>query len=148
MRSLAAARLWGLFLLAAGVAVVVAASTIRSQDGWAAVGPRFVPLLVGCALIVLSALYLARPGEPEEAPEFDWLAPLTVVGALVAYLLVLEPLGYVVATTLFFPLCARLLGSRSPLRDAIAGLVLGVVVFVLFTQFLGVDLPAGLAPIT
>ena len=148
MRALAGARLWGLFLLACGVAVVIAASTIRSQDGWAAVGPRFVPLLIGCALIVLSLLYLARPGEPAEGPDVDWLAPLTVVGALVVYLLLLEPLGYIVATTLFFPLCGRLLGSRSPVRDAVAGLVLAVVVFVLFTQFLGVDLPAGLTPIT
>ena len=30
----------------------------------------------------------------------------------------------------------------------IAGLVLGTVLYVAFTQFLGVDLPAGLTPIT
>ena len=41
-----------------------------------------------------------------------------------------------------------MLGSRSPLRDALAGLALGLVLFVAFTQFLGVDLPAGLTPIT
>jgi putative tricarboxylic transport membrane protein len=70
------------------------------------------------------------------------------VGALVAYLLLLEPLGYVVATTAFFPPVARLLGSRSPLRDVVIGLGLALILYILFTQFLGVDLPAGVTPIT
>ena len=34
------------------------------------------------------------------------------------------------------------------MRDAIAGLVLAMVLYVAFTQFLSVDLPAGLTPIT
>ena len=42
---------------------------------------------------------------------------------------------------------ARVLGSRAPVRDAIAGLVLGFGLFTAFTQYLGVSLPAGLTPI-
>ena len=41
-----------------------------------------------------------------------------------------------------------MLGSRSPLRDLLVGFGIGVVLFVAFTQFLGVDLPGGLTPIT
>ena len=52
------------------------------------------------------------------------------------------------ATTLFFLPVARLLGSRMPLRDLLVGFGIGVVLFVAFTQFLGVDLPGGLTPIT
>jgi hypothetical protein len=33
-------------------------------------------------------------------------------------------------------------------RDALIGLGLGLVLYVAFTQYLGVDLPAGLTPIT
>ena len=43
----AARAIWGLLLLAAGIAVLVATTTIRSPEGYAASGPRFVPLIVG-----------------------------------------------------------------------------------------------------
>lgn len=157
-RSFTGPRIWGLLLLAAGVAVLVAATAIRSPEGWAATGPRFVPLIAGVALVVLSVLFLARTfvrpdvelaeRAAREARDTDLATPAGVVGALIVYLLLLEPLGYVLATTVFFPGVARLLGSRSPVRDVLIGLGLGLVVFVLFTEFLGVDLPAGLTPIT
>lgn len=158
-RSFTGPRIWGLLLLAAGVAVLLATSAIRSPEGWAATGPRFVPLIVGIVVVVLSLLFLARTTalSPDldlaeraarEDADTDWAPPAAIVGALVAYLLLLEPLGYVVATTAFFPPVARLLGSRSPLRDVAIGLGLGLILFILFTQFLGVDLPAGLTPIT
>ena len=58
---------------------------------------------------------------------------------MVAYALLLEPLGYILATALFFVPVARLLGSRSLVRDVVIGLVLGVGLFTAFTQFLGVS---------
>ena len=48
-----------------------------------------------------------------------------------------------VATTLFLPAAARILGSRNLVRDVTVGLVLAVVVYFGFTEFLGVRLPAG-----
>jgi putative tricarboxylic transport membrane protein len=157
-RSFTGPRIWGLLLLAAGVAVLIATNEIRSPEGWAATGPRFIPLIVGIALVALSLAFLARTVvDPDldlaeraarEDAATDWAPPLGVVGALLAYVLLLEPLGYVVATTVFFAPVARLLGSRAPRRDLVIGLGLGVILFVLFTEFLGVDLPAGLTPIT
>jgi putative tricarboxylic transport membrane protein len=145
-------------LLGLAVAVLAATTAIRSPDGYAVTGPRFVPLVVGILLVVLALLFLARTllrpdvelaeRAAREQASTDWLPPALVVAALLAYVLLLEPLGYIVATALFFPVVARVLGSRSPARDAIAGLTLGVVLYVAFTEFLGVDLPAGLTPIT
>ena len=141
-------RAWGAILLAIAIAVLIATTAIRSQEGYAATGPRFVPLLVGAALLVLSILYVARPSAEVADPTTDWGRPAAVVVGLIGYVLLLEPLGYVVATALFFPAVARVLGSRSTLRDVLAGVALGVVLFVGFTEFLGVDLPPGLTPIT
>jgi len=151
-------RIWGLLLLALAIAVLAATTTIRSQEGYAATGPRFAPLVVGIALLVLSLLFLARTTvRPDidlaeraarEAAATDWFGPIAVVVALLAYVLLMEPLGYVLATAIFFPAVARVLGSRSPIRDALIGLALALVLFVAFTEFLGVDLPAGLTPIT
>jgi putative tricarboxylic transport membrane protein len=67
-----------------------------------------------------------------------------VGGVLILYAVTLGPLGYPLATTAFLPVAARVLGSRSPVRDLIIGAVVGFVVWFSFTQLLGVRLPAGL----
>ena len=151
-------RAWGLIMLAIAVAVLAATTAIRSQEGYAATGPRFAPLLVGILLAVLALLFLARTvvrpdvalaeRAARERDVTEWPAPGAVVAALLAYALLMGPLGYIVATTLFFVAVARILGSRAPIRDLVAGFAIAVVLFVAFTQFLGVDLPAGLTPIT
>jgi putative tricarboxylic transport membrane protein len=157
-RSFRGPRVWGLILLAIAVAVLVGTTAIRSPEGYAATGPRFVPLLVGVLLLVLSLLFLARTvvrpdvdlaeRAAREAAVTQWARPLSVVVALLAYAFLMDPLGYVVATTLFFLATARILGSRDPVRDVLAGAGIALVLYVAFTQFLGVDLPAGLTPIT
>ena len=157
-RSFRGPRAWGLILLAIAVAVLAGTTAIRSQEGYAATGPRFAPLLVGVLLLVLSLLFLARTvvrpdielaeRAAREAATTGFARPAAVVAALVAYAFLMEPLGYVVATALFFVATARILGSRALLRDALAGVAIGLVMYVAFTQFLGVDLPAGLTPIT
>ena len=138
--------------------MLVGTTAIRSPEGYAATGPRFAPLVVGVLLLVLSLLFLARTvvrpdmdlaeRAAREAATSDWARPALVVAALLAYAFLIEPLGYVVATALFFVATARILGSRALLRDALTGLAIALVMYVAFTQFLGVDLPAGLTPIT
>jgi putative tricarboxylic transport membrane protein len=150
-------RLAGLFLLAASVAILLAVFAIPGRGGYSTSGPRFVPLIVAIGLIALTAAFLARTvvrpdmdlAERSAAEDAvtDWRTPALLVVALIAYAQLLEPLGYIVATTLFFLPVARLLGSRQLLRDAITGLVLGVGLYTAFTQYLGVSLPAGLTPI-
>jgi len=156
-RSYTGARLAGLVLLAGSVAILVAVTAIPGRGGYGLSGPRLIPLLVGIALVVLSVLFLLRTvvrpdaGLGERGADEDeathWPTPARLAGALVAYALLLEPLGYVVATALFFAPVAALLGSRAIVRDAIVGVVLAVVLFAAFTQLLGVSLPAGLTPV-
>ena len=150
-------RLAGAFLLAASVAILLAVFAIPGRGGYSTSGPRFVPLIVAIGLIALSAAFLARTlvrpdmdlAERSAAEDevTQWATPALVVVALVAYALLLEPLGYIVATAVFYVPVARLLGSRALMRDAISGLVLGVGLYTAFTQYLGVSLPAGLTPI-
>jgi putative tricarboxylic transport membrane protein len=156
-RSFTGPRLAGLALLAGSVAVLVAVTAIPGRGGYEASGPRFVPLIVAIALIALSVLFLARTFvRPDTelaeraAAEDDathWATPALLVVALVVYVVVLEALGYPVATVIFFVGVAWLLGSRSLVRDVLIGLLLGFGLFTAFTQYLGVSLPAGLTPI-
>jgi putative tricarboxylic transport membrane protein len=156
-RSFTGPRLAGALLLAASVAILLAVFAIPGRGGYSSSGPRFVPLIVAIGLIGLSAAFLARTfvrpdtelaeRSAQEDAVTHWATPALLVAAMVAYAWLLEPLGYIVATALFFVPVARLLGSRSLVRDVITGLVLGVGLFTAFTQYLGVSLPAGLTPI-
>jgi putative tricarboxylic transport membrane protein len=156
-QSLTGPRLAGAFLLAGSVAILIGVTTISGRGGYSTSGPRFVPLLVALGLIALSGLYLLRTFiRPDialaerSAAEDDvthWATPALIMAALVAYAFLLEPIGYPLATTAVFVAIARLLGSRSIVRDVLVGLVLGFGLYTAFTQYLGVSLPAGLTPI-
>jgi putative tricarboxylic transport membrane protein len=147
-------RFAGLALLALGIAALVATTRIPSvRDGWAVSGPRFVPLVASVLLIGLAVGYLvrtvARPDvelarfAADEAAKTHWPTPALVMAALIGYVSLLMPLGYALATALFFTATARILGSRHLARDTVAGVVLGVVVSYAFTRWLGVRLPVG-----
>jgi hypothetical protein len=96
-RSFTGPRVWGLLLLAAGIAVLAATTAVRSQEGYAATGPRFITLIVGIVLVALSLVFLLRttllPDEDlaeraaQEAAETEWRTPLLVVAGLIAYAL-------------------------------------------------------------
>ncbi len=156
-RSFTGPRVAGAVLLAASVAIFLAVFSIPGRDGYRSSGPRFVPLIVAIGLIVLSAAFLCAPfvrpdmelaeRSAEEDAVTHWATPGLLMVAMVAYALLMEPLGYILSTALFFVPVARLLGSRSLVRDVVVGLVLGVGLFTAFTQFLGVSLPGGLTPI-
>jgi putative tricarboxylic transport membrane protein len=153
-RGLIEARVAAVAVIGLGIVSLVGASQVRPPAGYAAVSASVMPAVVGVGLVAFGILLLVRATvRPDldhaarvaaEAAATHWPTTLLAVGALVAYALLLAPLGYVLATSLFLPAQARILGSRSPLRDLIIGVALGVVVFVIFTQFLGVRLPAGL----
>jgi putative tricarboxylic transport membrane protein len=147
-------RIAGLALLALGVAALVATTRIPSaRDGWAVSGPRFVPLVASAMVIVLSVAFLVRTVvRPDiqlaqfaaaEAAKTHWPTPGLVMAGLLGYVALLMPLGYALATALFFTATARVLGSRHALRDAVSGVVLGVIVSYAFTRWLGVRLPVG-----
>jgi putative tricarboxylic transport membrane protein len=156
-RSLVGPRIVAAVLLALGVTALVATFAISERGGGLSVsGPRFVPLIVSIGLIGLSIALLvrttiapdeqlARDAAAEEAAT-HWATPGLLLALLAAYVLLLEPLGYVLATVLFLPAGARVLGSTRPVRDVAVGALLGFGLYWAFTQELGVALPAGVIP--
>jgi putative tricarboxylic transport membrane protein len=78
-----------------------------------------------------------------EAAKTHWPTPGLVVAGLLGYVALLMPLGYALASALFFTATARVLGSRRLVRDAVSGIVLGAVMSYAFTRWLGVRLPVG-----
>lgn len=162
--SLLGPRLVAAFLVALAVLLIVSAFGIARGGGYSVIGPATIPLAVAIGLLVLAVAFALRTTAlpdtdlaemaAEEQAATHWPTVGLAAAALVGYALALDGvrfgslripgLGYVIATGLFLPLTARILGSRRPLRDAIAGFAIAIVVYLGFTQFLGVRLPAGL----
>ena len=140
-------------IIAAIVLVVLSATflvgvfDIRSPKGFDPAGPRFFPLLVTSAWLLLSLAYLVEglraPRTPAAKADRSWFEPVAISALLVLYALLVVPLGYMVATALLFFAAARVLGSRQVMRDIVVAVVLAVVVYIAFTQFLDISLPEG-----
>ena len=162
--SLLGPRLLAAFLLGLAVLLIVSAFGIARGGGYSVIGPATIPLVVAFGLLVLGGLFALRTTAlpdtdlsalaAEEEAVTHWPTVGLAALALVGYALALDGfdlgpldvpgLGYIVATALFLPLAARILGSRSPIRDTVVGIAVAVVIYFGFSEFLGVRLPAGI----
>ena len=141
------ARAVGGVLLA--VAVIAFVATLGVGDDWSASGPRLAPAVSSAVLSALALAFLLRPGDglaehiAEASRGTHWPTPAGLVGLLVGYALLLSALGYALATAIFFWLTAWLLGSESPVRDVVVGVLLGAATSYAFSHWLNVQLPTG-----
>ncbi len=138
-------RIFGILMLALAVAYGWGATQFPVPFGGAeAVGPETFPTIIAVVL-ALSSLYLIVKPDPDNAwPKGRTALELVIaVLVLIAYTLLLEPLGFIVATLLAVgTLCWRM--GAAPVRAFVTGGVAGIVVFALFTYGLDLALPVGL----
>lgn len=111
------------------------------------VGPGVFPTLISLGLLAVGIRLVwdswAHSAPPVVIPPIDWRAVLTVAGALLLCILLLERLGWVLTGALLFAGVASGFGSRAWLANAAIGLVLAALVFVVFDTLLGLSLPLG-----
>lgn len=146
-------------LLAAGIVIagllyLVGARAIPASGGYARVGPGLFPLVIAVGLIGVG-LWLgvealrgraAQPAaeedaDPDRPPDLGAIGLLAL--ALLADILLVDLLGFVLASTVLFVLTARAFRSRRTARDAMIGLAIAAVAYVGFTRGLDLTLPAG-----
>lgn len=141
-------------LLAAGAYTVIDATTL--EVGFAdPVGPRLFPYVVGSVLVVLSVLLAvaALRGDVPEADAgedvdltqpSDWTTVAKLVGVLLFTIVTVDLLGWAISGALLFTGAAWSLGSRTLIRDVIAGFVLSVASWYAFYVGLGIPLTPGI----
>ena len=140
-------------LLVVGVYTIIDARGLNVGFG-DPVGPRVFPYLIGAGMIVLAVLLAVATargdvaqGEAGEDIDLttppDWLTVGKLVGIFVLNLLLVNLLGWAITGALLFAGSAWALGSRTPLRDVIAGAVLSVSSWYFFYVVLGVPLTPG-----
>ncbi len=149
----------GAALLVLGALMAWGASQMRSEAGYAGVGPNFLPWVVAAALMVCGALLLwhARSGgfrdmeAPSGAAQGHWPALAWVAAGILANAALITTIGFILGCTLCFMLAVRGLrlsegkaqgGVRGLAMDFITGFLIAGPAFWLFTKLLGINLPS------
>ncbi|MBL3825815.1 MULTISPECIES: tripartite tricarboxylate transporter TctB family protein [unclassified Marinobacter] len=138
-------RILGLGLLVLAVAYGWAAQQWPEPFGGAeTVGPETFPTMLAVVLVAGSLYLMIKPDPDAQWPVGKSAVELLIsLVVLVVYTLLLEPLGFVIATTLAVGTLSWRMGA-SPRPAFLTGLLSAVVVFVLFNYGLSLSLPAGL----
>lgn len=109
---------------------------------WLAVG-----LLLTSGALIIKSLRLTEK-RPADTPGFwkgiPWERILLVVTGILLYAFLLEPLGYLIATTLLMVFLFSLAQPQRWLSVVVWGVAVSVLTYVLFKVWLQVPFPAGL----
>ncbi|SEM93454.1 tripartite tricarboxylate transporter TctB family protein [Halomonas caseinilytica] len=138
-------RIFGILMIVLAVAYGWGATQFPEPFGGSeAVGPETFPYLLAAVLTVSSLYLIVRP-DPDNA--WPWsrtgVELVIAVVVLLLYTALLQPLGFIISTTLAVgTLCWRM-GATLP-KAYVTGAVAGVVVFLVFNYALGLALPLGL----
>lgn len=144
-------------LLVVGGIILVQTREIRVVKAMSQVSPRVIPYAVGVALIILGVWYaidiirhpnVLAAGEDDEDVDIDAPVDWTVLGvlavALIAFALLMQPAGFIIASAALFAIASTGMGSRRVLLNVIIGLIVGAVIYLVFDRWLGVRLPDGI----
>jgi putative tricarboxylic transport membrane protein len=139
-----------------GILIIWQTTLIRLTPAYSKVGPRVIPYIVGAGLAIVGAwlAYEALTGraavgsaESEDADPTlptDWRCIGLLALALIAYLFLIAPAGFIIASAVLFVWAAIAMGSRRYARDIVIGILLATALYLVFNRGLGLSLPAGI----
>lgn len=138
----------GLAGLVCGIAYTLGAATYPVGT-LSAPGPGFFPVLVGILLVLSSSICLLgewrHPSAPPAPPGANfWRVPALAL-AIAGYVLLLKPVGFLLATAGLWTVVLGALGRRPLWLVALSGFPAAGLTYLLF-QLLGVALPRGQLP--
>jgi putative tricarboxylic transport membrane protein len=152
-RALLGPRIMAIAILALGLVVAYQTVQLGREEGYSPGGPAFFPLIVSAGLLLFGILFLLqttvrpdpvlRENVAEEEAATHWSTVGLIIAALLVYAFLIDPLGYPIATALFFVAVTVILGSRHWIRDIAIAVIASLALYFGFTLFLGVDLPGG-----
>lgn len=91
--------------IALGVSLFFYSQTLTTTSTGGSIGPKELPLFLAVALVILSTFNLVAAIKAKSAAGkgggFEYRKFLIILGSLLLYVLLLEPLGYVISTFLF-----------------------------------------------
>ena len=119
------------------------------------VSPKVFPFAIALILMGLCAILFIRilrgdiatpeglePGDPTEKSDYKTFA--IVLASLFAYLLLIERAGFVIAALVTFFGITVAFDNKRPERAILFGSIFILLIYLSFTRFLNVQLPAGI----
>ena len=138
-------RLLGLFLFVLALAYGWASQQWPEPFGsHETVGPDTFPMILTVALLLASIALMVKPDPNNVWPKGKTLIEIGyAIVALIAYAILMEPLGFIISTTLTVTFLAWRMGGRMKTAALIA-ICSAIGVFLLFNNLLDLPLPLGL----
>lgn len=139
----------GAALIAAMAVAIIVAGATTPDPGFGVVPPAAFPVAIGVLMLAAAVLLLVetlRTRRVVVTEAIDARPFASTAIATAAFLFAFVPLGFLISAAAFLPVQARILGSRSPVRDIAVGIVFAIAVYLLFVRFLTIDLPSGPLP--
>lgn len=140
-------RVLGVLCVAGAGAMAWAAGGYAAAISYEPVGPRAFPLLLAALIAACGAWLIARPSPHAAGVAARRVPPLLAcIAAILGYVLLFQPLGFIVATALLAVPVGMAFGGRWR-PSLLGGLGLGIGLYLLFDRLLDVVLPAGVLSI-
>jgi putative tricarboxylic transport membrane protein len=136
----------GIVLIFVGIGAIVGAVGLRVGTPTEP-QPGFFPFLSGVSILILSSIILIQGwlGRTKSRTSFGEIRrPAMLIAVLIAFVGLLEPLGYIIASPIIVVLALRIMGIRSWKVLLTSSLGLSIGTFVLFDRLLGITLPVGI----
>lgn len=141
-------RFGSLFFALVGALFIAESRNISSSAYGSQVGPNMFPFGLGVILILLSLRLLwetykkgvaASSSDTESKPQYKRF--FFILAATVMYVLLLETLGYVIASFAFLTYAFTVMGSKSILKSVVVSSLFSVGVYFIYVYLLKGTLP-------
>lgn len=140
---IAADRFLGLALIGLAAFFAVQAASLQVPISYEPVGPKAFPIGLSVVLALLALVLVIRPGKNGDWPDKALILKLLgVLGVLGVYALLFTQLGFL-GSTFFAVLALARLFEATWRKALIAGVLMALGSYLLFTQGLGISLPGG-----
>lgn len=142
----------GIFFLVVGLIFAVYSRSVDIGD-WSEPGPGFLPFYGGMSMIGMAVLLVVNSWLGKDAttpvdpffPESDsWKRVLSTFLALVAYNLLLRPLGFVLVTFFFVAFLVKFIFPESWVKSLTTAALSTICARVIFVSLLEINFPKGI----
>lgn len=128
-----------------GLAIFIYSKTLTKASYGSSIGPSAMPAFLAVCLMVLSVIGIITAfrdkSDSKPGKQLDYKRFLTILGALILYVFLMEPLGYVISTFLFLFVGFQVMKKGDYLKTGIIALVFAVAVYYLYVEIAKGSLP-------
>ncbi|KUO58357.1 MAG: hypothetical protein APF84_15365 [Gracilibacter sp. BRH_c7a] len=140
---------WGIiFLLFSGFVLSESLSLPYRPDAEIAIRGGFFPTILSSLLIILNIILIFQKNKDSDKEKTVSRKAIirvsSIVGGIIAYIILLPVLGFIVSAFLFVVLCVRTLGEQSWKKASLFAFLMVIAVYVVFHIFLNVRFPVGI----